>query len=260
MSKNQPIEKIVPVPDEKEIESLLKHIQPVPGTGFYKKMKAAPWQTNQYHKEKSRMKTFPLKAIVILGILALLSVAFITPQGRAFAQDIFHFFSHANSDVLDPGTQNQVNNPEPARNQEVGDIETLAGFDILEPVTLPQGLSFFGASYDPATQTIIQQFGLSAEEIMLSIRQQPYTNPEACTLCGLVGASAPVETVQIGSIQGEYVEGVWNLTDNGPVWENTPYLKTLRWQSNGMAFEMIYGSEEVNKEDMVAIAESMFQN
>jgi hypothetical protein len=257
MSNQSIIKQQISVPDEKEIESILKSIQPVPGVGFYKRMKLAPWQSNPSQKENLHMKTISWKAIAILAIALLLGIALFTPQGRAFAADILQLFNRANTDELSAGTQNQVTNPEPPRNQEVGDIEELAGFDILEPTVLPEGLSFFGASYDPTTQTIVQQFGRSAEEIVLSIRQQPYTTPEACTLCGLVGASAPVEAAPIGTVTGEYVEGVWNLTDNGPVWENTPYLKTLRWQSNGMAFEMIYGSEEVTKQNLIDIALSM---
>jgi hypothetical protein len=70
----------------------------------------------------------------------------------------------------------------------------------------------------------------------------------------LVGASAPIQTVSLGNVSGEYSEGVWELTDNGPVWRNDEYLKTLRWQSNGMAFELIYMGTELERDDLVAIA------
>jgi hypothetical protein len=47
------------------------------------------------------------------------------------------------------------------------------------------------------------------------------------------------------------------LTETGPVWQNNPYLKTLRWQKDGMAFEMIYMGMELTKTDLLTIAGSM---
>jgi hypothetical protein len=52
------------------------------------------------------------------------------------------------------------------------------------------------------------------------------------------------------------------LTDTGPVWESTPYLQTLRWQANGLAFELLYMGDPdenlgVTKADMIAVAESI---
>src|SRR5512139_4101954 len=39
-------------------------------------------------------------ALVMLMIVALMAVVLITPQGRAFAQDIFKFFKRADSNVM----------------------------------------------------------------------------------------------------------------------------------------------------------------
>jgi hypothetical protein len=66
-----------------------------------------------------------------------------------------------------------------------------------------------------------------------------------------------VQQVQISGVPGEYAEGVWELTDTGPVWRDNPYLKTLRWQKSGMAYELVYMGNELGKDDLVAIAESM---
>ena len=100
-------------------------------------------------------------------------------------------------------------------------------------------------------------YGYSSNDLRILIKQQPVESPETCALCGLVGASASVQQVQINSVPGEYAEGVWELTDNGPVWRDDPYLKTLRWQKNGMAYELIYMGDELGKEDLVEIAASM---
>ena len=80
-----------------------------------------------------------------------------------------------------------------------------------------------------------------------------------CELCGKVGADTAIQEVSIAGVYGEYVEGVWKLTDQGPVWEADPYLKRMRWQGKGMAFELMYmgPSDTLSKEDMISIAESM---
>jgi hypothetical protein len=40
---------------------------------------------------------------------------------------------------------------------------------------------------------------------------------------------------------------------------NDPYLKTMRWQANGIAFELGYMGppDTLSKEDMIAIASSI---
>lgn len=91
------------------------------------------------------------------------------------------------------------------------------------------------------------------------LRQEPGLTTDECVLCGKVGADTAVQEVSIAGVYGEYVEGVWNLTEQGPVWEADLYLKTMRWQNNGMAFELMYMGppDTLSKQDMIAIAESM---
>ncbi len=49
------------------------------------------------------------------------------------------------------------------------------------------------------------------------------------------------------------------LDDSGPVWQNDPYLKTLRWQLGDMALELQFMGppDAVTKEDLIAVAESL---
>jgi hypothetical protein len=92
------------------------------------------------------------------------------------------------------------------------------------------------------------------------LTQQPVESIEDCDICDFVGADANVEQVKIGAATGEYVVGVWKADGAGNwVWEYEPYLQTLRWQANGMAFELLYMGipEAVTKADMIAMAESM---
>ena len=135
--------------------------------------------------------------------------------------------------------------------------EAQAGFDLWEPVRLPDGMTFLGAAFDPGLKIVSQSFGYTETDRRILIKQQPANTGEACDLCGIVGPSASVQTVQIGDVTGEYALGVWNLTDNGPIWQDDPYLKTIRWHKDGMAFELLFMGTEVEKDELIAIAASM---
>ena len=155
---------------------------------------------------------------------------------------------------------------------DIKEAELLAGFDVLEPTWIPQVLSFKGAAFESAQwqrkQNTVRIFyffrsdkygpGLESNGVVLT--QQPIPSIEDCEICDLVGEGAEVETVQIGDRTGEYVVGVWAADEAGNwIWQHEPYLQTLRWQANGMAFEILYMGppEEVKKEDLVAMAGSL---
>jgi hypothetical protein len=148
----------------------------------------------------------------------------------------------------------------------VQEAEMLAGYDILSPVEIPLGRVFVGASYDEKYHIVAQAFGQNADSIEVSLWQQPLEYYQPCgdisqpcdNMLGsnLAGASADIQTVQIGDLAGEYVEGVWNLTDNGPIWEPTPFLKTLRWKNDAMIFELVGGIDQT-RDDLVKLAESI---
>ena len=204
----------------------------------------------------TRPRLFSQATLVVLMLAALLALAFVTPQGRALAHSLLQFFTRAGADAL-PAQPSYEGIPEAPRLLSAGAAASQAGFTVLAPSFLPEGLTFLGASYTPEINAVVQQFGYDPQDIRLSIRQQPFTTREACDLCGLVGASAPVETVQIVDFAGEYTEGVWELTDSGPVWRSDAMLKTLRWQQDGMAFEMIAMGLELAPADLIAIAEGL---
>ncbi len=140
---------------------------------------------------------------------------------------------------------------------EVQVVESQAGFDVLEPTNLSEGMTFLGAAYDPTLKMTSLSFGYSDVERIILIKQQPVNSLETCDLCGVVGASASVQPVQIQGVHGEYAEGVWVLTEKGAFWRDDPLLKTIRWQKDGMAFELVYMGLEISKDNLVAIAENM---
>jgi hypothetical protein len=219
------------------------------------------------------IKTFPraarVAAIIVLTLLCMSGFLMFTPQGHAWAQDIMQFFTRVESDALPvqswqltPLPTPGVPTPDPASildvHQTVGEVEQLVGYQVLQPSWLPDVLSLVGASYQP-DHHLVRIFYRDVETNGLVLKQEPFQGTGDCDLCDKIGASAPVETVQIGGASGEYVEGVWKLTDKGPVWESDPYQKTLRWQANHTAFELAYMGtpDSVTKADLIAIAQSI---
>ena len=210
-----------------------------------------------------------IAATIAIVILLLAAAFLLTPQGRAWAQSVFQFFSRAESDTLPlqpwqltPIPETVTPDPGYTFNLSVAEAGHLAGFDVLEPAWLPDILSFYGASFDP--EHTIVRIGYSSNRFGdmrngLVLREELFQRIDDCDLCGVVGDSAAIETAQIDDVTGEYVVGVWKLTENGNVWESDPYLQTLRWQVNGMAFELSYMGvpEDVTKADLIVIAESM---
>lgn len=219
---------------------------------------------------KTRLKLTPrLAAAIALAVLLLVAAFLLTPQGRALAQEALQFFSRAESDQLPiqdwqltpvptPGTPT----PDPSSildaNQDIQAVEQEAGFDVLVPSWIPDSLHFVGATIEE-DKPIVRIFYRYVETNGLVLRQQPIPMNDDCELCATVGVSAEVVRVSILGNDGEYVEGVWKLTDQGPVWESDPYLKTMRWQANGMAFQLLYMGppDTLSIGDMLAIAESI---
>ena len=236
-------------------------------------LEARTWQPQTGEPMKTFAQNTPARrmALAALALILIVALLALTPQGRALAQTILQLFTRADQDRY-PLQAWQMTPPAPASPESLFQLsfqeaETQAGFDTLGPVEPPAGMIFLGASYDSQHQIVAQTFGHGPESFELTLWQQPLEQHQSCgdisnycdniTGGDLVGASAQVETVQIGAVTGEYVEGVWNLTDNGPVWEPTPYLKTLRWQTDEMVFVLTYMGMELDRDALVALAASL---
>jgi len=160
-----------------------------------------------------------------------------------------------------------------------------AGFDVLQPRRLPNILSFAGAAYQPEDH-IVRIFYIDRVVGLpnlygLTLSEQLASNPGGCKLCGIlvgdygdpvnsksgmvVGTGAVIETVKIGDLTGQYVEGYWMPTSGFFTWVSAPFVKTLDWQAYGKAFELQYSGYSVNnnvpiaKAALIAIAEDMMK-
>lgn len=226
-----------------------------------------------FHSQGEAPMNTPMKrrvsrvALALFAVSALVVLALVTPQGRSLAQEILQFFNRAESDsiplepsILTPGPDEITEDSKSSANanQTVSDVEAAVGFDVLEPTWLPNKYTFREANFDPTNNIVYLFYDYEIEGSGLVLSEAPLQTPD-CEFCKLVGASADVETVQIGNIPGEFVEGVWKLNGTEAVWEPDPYLKTMRWQVDGMAFELLFMGppDYVTKTDMIAIAESL---
>lgn len=210
-------------------------------------------------------------AYLLLIVFSISALVFAFPQGRVWAQEFMQFFTRTRTDTL-PVQSFQLTPratlapvtavPDPASILEaklsVNKVEEQSGLAVKEPTWVPKHLTLVGATYDPP-RSLIRIFYRLEESNGLVLKEEFYASPDTCALCNEVGASANVETVQIGNVTGEYVQGVWKLTENGPIWENDPYLQTLRWQADGIAYELQYMGppEMLTKDDLVKIASSL---
>jgi hypothetical protein len=207
-----------------------------------------------------------LVSAALLTLLAALALTLATPQGRALAQAALQFFTRAPADLqtlaLAPPATAAVVTPDPASMLDahltVAEAAALAGFAVRQPAYLPAAFAFSGASYDPDGGRV-RLFYVEPSGGALVLQQAAFTVAAECALCGQVGASAAVQSVPVGSVSGEYVVGVWKLTDDGQVWEPDPYLQTLRWQEGQQAFELLFMGppDSLSQTEMLAIAASV---
>lgn len=229
--------------------------------------------TNPQGEKMNATTPRPVSRLALAGlmVLTLFAIAFATPQGRAFAQGVLQFFVRADQDryplqpwQMTPPAQTSTS-PFPF---SVQDAESRAAYDVFSPVDVPVGMVFVGAGYDAKYHIVSQAFGQSADYVELTLWQQPLEHDQPCgditQICenmlgaNFVGASAYIEPVQLDNgLTGEYLEGVWELTDNGPVWNPTPFSKMLRWQTDTMIFKVVYNGIDLTRDDLAALAGSI---
>jgi hypothetical protein len=247
----------------KPIEQQLEELKPVPSARFYLRMARAPWATPVRERRW---------AYVAAGLTVLLAAALLifSPQGQVMARELVSFFTRSGGDVVVVTPSLDTPTPQVGYvfDQEIAAVGRQAGFDVLEPAWLPLDpsgqalLSFDGASLEPEGNIvrIFYRYVLGGDGLTdgLVLREQQAPLSSDCTLCGMVGNSAVIESVQIGDMAGEYVQGVWKADDQG-VWNWTadPYVQTLRFEKDGLAIELQFFGQEIGKAELIAIAASL---
>jgi hypothetical protein len=260
----------------KSIEEQLNNFEPSPSPRFYRRMSRAAWTPAAIN----RRRTYAVAWLVLALAAALL---IFTPQGRAWAQEVLHFFTRAESDTL-PYTPPTVawvdltpSVPVPTMTPsaliapfavDCGDyqspkcsteqIRSKVDFKVSELGSIPAGLYFIGATGGP--DRIFIKYEAEAHSGVLTIFESPWMGSPEQTAWP-VGASAVVETVQIGSVKGEYVKGSFMLIDGEASvnWDPNLDIQTLHWVDKGVFFEMqVAGSAaQISRDAFATLARSL---
>jgi hypothetical protein len=260
-------------PDEERIAALLGRFQPRPSERFYRRMAAAPWARP---KERRTPRSWwspgmrPTAAAAALALLALLALAAV-PSLNALGRQLLEFFLPAAGDTRSV----QVTVPQPAAlstpasyTLDLAEARAAAGYPLLELRELPPGMAFSGAHYEPGLQAVTLRY--TGDNQTLLFTQRPVGTIEEYSS---IGASAPVETVQVWAGQGEYVSGGWVTTPSGDrqlqaatpgtqvslglVWDADLPQRILRWRAGGMQYEILIHGAALAKEELVQLAESL---
>lgn len=183
----------------------------------------------------------------------------------------------------------------------VAEMEGKIGYDLKEPAFIPTGYVLddeIGSLFSDAVMLkyknsqsnasiLITQKRLDGEKIIGPILETPSEKykskgkrmtvtlfpPQPNTLFGSkdpalqqvdkapVGASAKIESVQIGQFTGEYVEGAWDSIDYqgssyGMKWNQNAPLRQLQWKEGNMLYH-IASTNKFGRDELAAIANSM---
>jgi hypothetical protein len=183
-------------------------------------------------------------ALATLAVGAFLAVAFITPQGRAFAQTVLQFFRRAESNVL-PLPVEQIPSPEesqamptaqpPVPIVSVAEAEQTSGFDARELPSVPEGFVFAGAMGSQGLISIQYEAVGGGGALVINESTNGFMQSE--------WDQAPVESisqVKIGELDAEIVQGTYVVYPGETVarWNSDAPILRLRWIQDGIWFEM----------------------
>lgn len=167
--------------------------------------------------------------------------------------------------LVDQRPMDSVPPLDPENLKTVAAAEELAGYDVLEPTLLPKGYEFKRAVWTGSSVLLFYgPEGSSGSTLMISIVPVDQVEAGPCNGC----PPGTVETVQVGQGQGWYWRGIFftEMEVEGqptptPVWQADAMNWVLVWQAGdlwiGINFAPGDNGEEMNKETLIAIAESM---
>jgi hypothetical protein len=207
-------------------------------------------------------------ALATLTIVALLAVAFVTPQGRAFAQSVVQFFMRAEDTTL-PSQPSQIVTSEPDPSSptaeppmpviSVSEAEAQVGFGIAELPFVPDGLNYLGARLYGNAVNIEYETQDRGGHLIITQSQEGFKQSD----WDRVPANAIVP-VKIGELDGEFAQGTFVVYagQTSATWNpNAPILR-LRWVKDGVWFEMTkFGDakaiEYLDQAGLIELAESL---
>lgn len=248
-----------PILDETQIETLLENLPPDISPRLEKRLASAPWTP----RSVKRHRVF---TIVYLTIFSLFVFFTLTPQGRAIAQTLLHFFTGTDQQSF-PLSEEELAGfyspiptyvlslievtPQPSLSSpgancsspetigtytcEIRQAENQLGVDLKEFSSIPTGWAFMDVSAPSQNHVLINYQSPGG---YLTLRQGTGDFPTASDW-EKVPTSA-VQLVKIGEYQGEYVKGHFALRNGAQevTWETEGPSQRIRWKEGERWFEI----------------------
>lgn len=233
--------------DEVALLRLFKRAQMRPGQHFYERVTQAPWATQPSVASTRRVAPLRLTAVV-LSVAVFLVLVFL--PFRSLAQQVFHFFTQAETDVVDHAAFLEPSPAAPVLS-DIADVKRaseVAGFAVRLPQELPAELQIVSAGVNPGSVTVTYSAGQTTLIFYQGMKAESTF---------YVGAGASVEAVLVDGVTGEYVRGGWRQVGDGLVWDNTLSDSLLLWEREGVRYGLLVERGEISQEALVRIANSL---
>ena len=275
--------------DESQIEELLKNLPPGFSLQLEKRLEYAPWTYRVIRRHR-------ILTAISLTALSVIAFILLTPQGRAFAQTIFEFFTRTDQESF-PLSDEEVDlfyapfpihalslvevtpsPPFPLSNycstpEEVGTyeceiqrVERQLNIDLKEFSAVPPSLTFAEIWLYPSISNTntsnIVSISYQTSGASLSLAQGIGDFPPASDWEKV--PSSAVQQVKIGEYDGEYVNGFFWLRngDTKLTWMSTGADQRIRWRDDERWFEIIAFSGPgtsgyLDKQALISLASDM---
>lgn len=227
---------------------LFRRAQMQPSQHFCERMANAPWATHSSPASArlsfSRLLAATASAVVVVFLIAV--------PFRSLAQQVFHFFTQADSDTIGNPVLVEPTVIPPALG-DLADVQRaseVAGFAIRLPQDLPPGLQIVSAAVNPDSASVTYSDGPATLIFLQGIGMKS-------TSTFYVGVGASVEAVLVDGVTGEYVRGGWRQAGDDLVWDNTRPESLLFWEKEGIRYGLLVETGEISPETLIRIADSL---
>jgi hypothetical protein len=256
------------VPNESRIEELLGKFQPLPSESFHQKIKHAAWRTASLQSPVKNANNHRVRLVLAMTVLFMIAGLLISPQGRAWAQQVFHFFTRINAQTVEiPESYSKLmeesanisydlplvplfiptvspkmaalpgcETPEEAQSYRcrVALAESQVGFNLKELPATPENWKFESLYFNAASKQamisyIVDKNSPASGSFLLTQGVGDFPTKFANVLWEAVPANK-VEPVKVGKYDGEYVKGSFGTpADKTLVWSDS-YVHRLAWR------------------------------
>jgi hypothetical protein len=259
------------IPSQIEIETLLGKIKPLPSVRFHQSMAIQPWNQRACNPIIGWLRLHRLPVTLSLAFITVVVISLALPSWEVLADRIALFFAPSSSEqVIIQVPINDINGQKTSFQGSIQEMVELAGFEVKTPASDPKDYIFTGADYNPDRQAVTLNYESKAG-FLLRISQRPVGVEYQS-----ISINATVETVQIGTVVGEYVVGGWKAIQTQTeaisppvtitlqaVWDPKANIYFLRWQENDILYQILFSGDDptsesyLTKNDMIAIAEDL---